>query len=548
MTEIYAVLSPTNDLVRYTSLTPSLDYIDSNIESLFGPINAPKLYAQELDALELASSGKVAFTLSNNHSLDLLTDNNDVVFRARDSLSLKFITESSNVSIELDELNDDLNIFAGSNFTAQVGQDLDFDVARDISIAASNNYVLTTVTGSMTLTSGDDYTLVASNNVNFTATTSNLNITTGDSIVGTAQKSIVLTATDSNINLTAGNDILQEAVSNVEVDAGISIVMTAGTSIIQNAPEWQLNTTDIALVAANNVTITASNAMDINIVNDDLTIDGGKDIIVTATSNISHTATNNDLTFFAGTNTTFTTVNSFTSTVGNTATISASNAVTLQSTQETVLVSADGDLTLQSATDGDVYIKAPNDKKTLVQIGGANILEIYRTEFYDTDLGSNLTDYKFKINADLEVLGTTNSISVNESTLNVEDKVVHLAFNSNLEFPYDGTTNDGAGLMIDGMPQSGNSNVYERYEKSFKWYHSSLGVPALGSSNITDESYWNLRGGGLRITQVDDLNGNEVAFGFRINHLEELEIYKMTTPNGGSTTTARVAKLGRTIS
>ncbi len=92
----YSRLHPTNDAVAYTSLTPMMEYMDSNVITTFGPIYAPQLYARDLTALEIASSGKVAITLLDEHAFDIVDNSNNVIlFQARDENSFKFQTENS---------------------------------------------------------------------------------------------------------------------------------------------------------------------------------------------------------------------------------------------------------------------------------------------------------------------------------------------------------------------------------------------------------------------------------------------------------------------
>lgn len=509
----YSVLYPTNDIVKYTSATPDLQYIKNDIETLFGPINAPKLYAQELDALELASSGKIAFTLSNSHSLDLVSDGTDVSLRARDSLSLVLVTESSNVSIKLDETTDSLEAVATSNVELRAGSDVVIEATHDVFVGASNHVSLAAPS-----------VVVAASNIDLAA--SNLDIAASN--LDIASEGVAVVAADVSVQ---SETILQTATSTIRIGSA-DVFVSASKSLETTA-------SNILIGASDAISLTASNSLAID--SEDVAI-GAVDLAL-RTSNDMVVAAQSNLIIEAGL---------LTSIESETLVVTSSDTATFASSNKTAILSEYGDVVVKAASNlalealaGDVFIRAPNNRKTVFEVGGANILELYRTEFFDTDSACNLTDYKFRINADLEILGTTNSVSVNETTLNVENRVVHLAFNSNIENPYDGTTNDGAGIMVDGMPESGDPAIYDRYEKSIKWFHSANGVPALGGNDISGESFWNVRGGGLRITQVDEANGDQVAFGFRINALHELEIYKMVTPNGGVPATARVAKLGR---
>lgn len=535
----YSVLYPTQDVVKYTSLTPGIDYIKNDIETIFGPINAPKLYAQELDTLELASSGKVAFTLSNGHALDLLADGGRVLFRARDALALTLATESANVALTLDETTDSIDAHAASNVAVRAGADIRFAAGRDLAVAASNAVAVAARAVAVDALDG----------VN--VTTSNLAIAAARG-VHVAAADVALAATDALLLSAASNASL--AAADVALAAENALELTAKNAAVRATDSVELAAANLVRVTAgHSVEVAAANAVLLSAV-DAVDIQSGSNVAVAAAADLRLTAAAGDVFVSAAAGDVFVSAAAGTATVAardfavdslNANTFASSNDTRIASSRGAVLVSADRGLTLESARAGDVTIRTPNDRKTVFQVGGANILELYRTEFHDGDAACNLTDYKLKVNADIEILGTTSSISVSESILNIQDKVVHLAFNADLEHPFDGTTNDGAGIMVDGVPDSADPAVYDRYEKSIKWFHGGNGVPALGGNDILGESFWNVRGGGLRITQVDAHTGDQVAFGFRINALHELEIYKMVTPPSGVAATARVAKLGR---
>jgi hypothetical protein len=50
-------------------------YPDSNMTGIFGPIWLPRVYGKDLTAFEIASSGKIAITLNDVHSLDISKSN-----------------------------------------------------------------------------------------------------------------------------------------------------------------------------------------------------------------------------------------------------------------------------------------------------------------------------------------------------------------------------------------------------------------------------------------------------------------------------------------
>jgi hypothetical protein len=130
------------------------------------------------------------------------------------------------------------------------------------------------------------------------------------------------------------------------------------------------------------------------------------------------------------------------------------------------------------------------------------------------------------INGDLKVDGTIKySQSVSPSNLRVFDKTILLAYDADTPVT-DGNLNDQAGIEVRGSGK----------EKSFKWNHKN-GVGNLGTSNIDDESYWELKGGAFRMSEGDH------SFGFRINDLGEFELVKKV----GQGNFKRIAKFGKAL-
>ena len=112
----YATLAPTNDPVTYDDVT---FYPGSNIIDTFASLRTPKVHAFGLDALEIASSGKVAYTLNDLHSLDMVLGVGSVDLVARNSNALLFANEDKSAVFKLrDDGSASLacasNIFLGS--------------------------------------------------------------------------------------------------------------------------------------------------------------------------------------------------------------------------------------------------------------------------------------------------------------------------------------------------------------------------------------------------------------------------------------------------
>jgi hypothetical protein len=222
----------------------------------------------------------------------------------------------------------------------------------------------------------------------------------------------------------------------------------------------------------------------------------------------------------------------------NDLTISASNNLTLAAKDMTFDMS--GNLTYKADSNISFFINQSSN--------GA------------TDATVMISPDRINIRGDLWITGSinTNNIintTVVQETLKVNDKVLLLASEGDEGgAPTDGAvTNSGAGIIVDGMPMIGSnvsSNV-EQYRKAILWNFGSTGVVDLGTSNVTSESYWEVLGGGVRITHKKDVGGElrDLSFTFRVNELEELELVKKYwNTNTSNYIWKRIAKFGKILS
>ena len=324
-------------------------------------------------------------------------------------------------------------------------------------------------------------------------------------------------SSSNNYSLTASSNILVTSVGqSINTYAHSNITFAADTSNVylnllvpsDNIEGYSLNDTKFS--ASNDMYLNAHKDTYINTSNLEVT-----------SSNISITASNN-------------------------MTISASNTLNL----------AFG--TLNMASTGDMEYKAKNKIGFFIKdsAGAASNEAIFQV-MPDT----------VHIRGDLIISGSINTSNIINTTittvmesLKVTDKIITLAnFGSNFflnEAPYDSAnTNGGAGIVIDGIPTSGSNYAPElqvAYEKSFKWNYNQ-GMENLGTNGgITTEPSWDLKGGAFRlinqkIVTVEGVDSiKQVAFAFRINELDELELTKQFKHKiTGETVTKRVARFGR---
>ena len=191
----------------------------------------------------------------------------------------------------------------------------------------------------------------------------------------------------------------------------------------------------------------------------------------------------------------------------------------------------------------------------------------------DFFLGTDNTG-TLRVHGDLEILGTLNQLETTVETVKVNDKTITLAVGdddipgSNQIVHIDSKDNNHkAGIRVEGRPVNvtqdddlftGNfasmSNLYvdNIYEKSILWNigeqsynqyleNTSMGMKYMGGLNtfesipitnlqqIERESFWEIKGGSLRITSLFKNSSDlidKVSYGFRISRNKQLQIVK----------------------
>jgi predicted acyltransferase (DUF342 family) len=269
-------------------------------------------------------------------------------------------------------------------------------------------------------------------------------------------------------------------------------------------------------------------------------------------------------------------------------TLSVAQATTLGSTlsvaQATTLgntLSVNGRTTLENT----LSVAQATTLTSTLSVTGATTLGSTLSVAGVTNLKNTTVQGKLTINGDIEVSGTFNSTNTDATTLNIEDYMISLnSGEDNNEintttFPGD---EDGMGIEISGdynietihpntfKPQyelygangvdpltlANFVNVHNFHEKSIKWKGSSglhNSAHFVDSVSPEDESCWEFRGGGIRMSQkIFSTEGGlatdimkDVSFSFRVNASEELEIWKGVIGfTSGLRSFTRVARFG----
>lgn len=365
--------------------------------------------------------------------------------------------------------------------------------ASNITFATNNGVaVLSLSQGAATLQAANNNSVTLTQGFATIASSCNTAVQAGASFLATAaQGDATVTSTMGSTALYAGSNLmfkLDQAASTIQTESGGSVTTSAGTNVIVSAAN------DITLLASNDFRVTAA---------DDVAIHG---------FNTFMTSGNNAVFATAGTHT-----------------VQASNDLVLLSGQQ------QSSLTLSGPT-----ISAASASNLRFTAAGNDIM--------------TLTSTDVRINGNLVITGVVDSQTVTETVLHVQDKEILLAANySNNASIQDGVANDKAGMRINGYPPGKPQQTADLYEKSFKWHNSVDGVISLGTAAADKEGFWDLLGGSFRLThrkiQEDEFGqplavASTVSYGFRVNHLDELEIVKITQTGSDMPVYKRVAKFG----
>lgn len=478
-------------------------------------VNASNIGLTGLYNVEITgTNGHVLLSASNDSSTLSLAEDSAVLYAELDVVAKAdrdlFLSAQSNVYITAS--NADMVLSASNN-----AMSMTFDSSsNNVSISSANAFIVSTV-GQINMTSTTDSVLLRAAGTDVTveldSTTSNLNMYAKSNISIDADAALSLSSSNqatitagNSIAMMTGNDMTVQASNNISIqaDATLSLaadsqaILAAGSSILMNTGN------DLTVAASNGISITASNTIAIEAITDSLNLSaaGGK---VYADFDAQST--------------------SLTIGTSNDVTVTASNSISLASRD--AVVTASSNLTLTGVSnvslvrDAGNYVKVQNDDTIRMWAGNSNIITAHHDRVF--------------INGDVQVNGVIDSVDIHQSNLMIADRTVNLAFDPALgPLPDGANTNSGAGLIVSGQ-YGAASNA-----RSLIWNWND-GMDKLGTNDVDGESYWDVRGGQLRISHSNATK--EIAFGFRINEYDELELVKKT----GANTFKRIAKFGRTL-
>ena len=278
MSVTYDRITNSTDVISYVS-NPSYTnmYPDSNTISIYGPLWLPRVYGKDLTAFEIASSGKIAITVSDIYSLDL----SNGLYNGASGTVFTTLSAKSNYSFEMMANNRDVRVTMDS-------------YSNDISIYAASNIMLATQCNDLLVTVGQDTSIITRSNVDIVSEAATMQLMTNNSnmyIRMVYDESNMISYSSSNImtyavqdyRLTASNDML------VNVDDNITMVSQNGsTQFNTNANNMYVrmlkNTSNLAMFSSCNMNVLTSNLVNISVTAPD-GINGGFFVDVNGSSN-----------------------------------------------------------------------------------------------------------------------------------------------------------------------------------------------------------------------------------------------------------------------
>lgn len=461
----------------------------------------------------IIASNNMGFTAKSNFSVGALAG------------SVKLYANSSNISVVLDQPTSNIVFFASNQILGTA--------CNAISFTSLSNITLTAVNKDMTLSASNDFGVSACNNYTLNARSNvSLNASKGSFTAYANDSNMFLTMDNTNnnvalyafktMNLTASNNFNLNTQSNIYINAAAGEMRMYASSNLKldaDASNMFINmnmpSDVISIYSLSNIGLSASNVM-----------------FLEAMSNVQVTSSNIN----------FISHRDFNIVASNNITISASNTLTFNFGTTNSAITIGNDQSFTSQSNMSFYIQsAPSPTDPVFEVRNSNIL----------------------IRGDIVVTGSINtsnvfSTTVVQESLKIEDKVVTLAsIGSNFspgDGPTDGVSNDGAGVVIDGVPLGYDSNIPQAYDKTFKWNYGTNGIASLGTSNVDDESYWEVKGGSFHLThqKIIPSGGSNivqnVSIIFRVNENDELELCKtFWYAASNAYITKRLAKFGKML-
>lgn len=559
----YTSLYPTGDAVEYDS--SAVEYPASNVVDTFGQIWVSKVHGFEMTALEVASSGKIAFTPSNEHSLDLRLDKaqGSVELRARNGNALVAGNEASTALLTL---ADD----GSASLSAAGGDAL---LQMDAGGSGDSRYVVPTARAHRFAVGTADVLAVEEGG----ASVSNLTVdgtefrvpvgAQGDRPTGT-EGQIFYNATSSRFEgyasgawsglggtVDVDQDTYVSAETSPNADNDQLLFVTAGVERLRidaggrvgygtEDPQFDLDWRGDAEIATGDGNV--------------LRVDGSGVFVGAASgSNLFSVQAGQDHAFDVGEDRIAAIDGSGLS--ASNLTVNGTSFLVPRGPQDSRPAGTDGQIFYNEDTgrfegyassawgglggtvdvDQNTYVSAedsPGDDNNELKFVTDGEERMRITDAGLLGYGTSNPEYTLDIVGDLRVSGSILAATsvIGEANGNRLDLGVQADGSKSVVDALD--TNDGSGLRVVGVPKATlfSSTREERFEKSLTWHFNQTGMQDLGKADAWEtESFWKLRGGALRLSHTNADSGAEVEVIMRINEKDELQVVRHTVPANG---------------
>jgi uncharacterized protein (DUF2345 family) len=525
--------------ISYTTLTPAAEYPEVNTYNVFGPVWLPRVYGKDLESFEVASSGKVDFTLRDKHAISfdwLNAEKLSMIKTASNDQSLRVSAKSDSMYIDMNAASNTLTIFSACNITLSNGGVYTQAVSGDLNFAAGQSMGLTATSNLVLRSHSNDIVGTAFSNITLTATNGNAVITSsveaklvsaaGElSVTPTAVK-VFASSGKVDIDATQGDIEISTACNTIMTSSNLTATATGDARILGGDKEVHFTSASALLKAATgkvliegtagNVEINAPAAdFTVDAVNLDLTGTGANAKLASTGGDLTITSTSALLNSTSALNLTSTNATSVTAGNGLTATATTGN-VTIASTAAAVGITAQTNLSA-TATSGNFTAAASagsasvtgNVNTTLtattgnLDLSGATRIQAvsagsaeYRSTGSTTLAASNAMTVDAASNIAVSSAGGSISLTAASGNVSVSTTNVTVTPTGNLLVNTSGNASHSNGGTL-GVSSTGNATVNAG---------AALAVTSVGNTTFTNNNMTMNTTGTARF----DVAGNEL--------------------------------------
>lgn len=559
----YSSLHPTGDLVAYDNAT--VEYPASNVVDTFGQIWVSKVHGYEMNILEIASAGKISFTPSNEHSLDLVLDNDRVKLQARNDTAIVLANEDETGNLTIfDDGRAALRAVGGANV-------LQMDASGNLLQAGGsgdNMFVVPSARTHCFTVGSTDVLCVEEDGAsvsNLTVNGTDFRVPVGDSTDRPAgsEGQIFYNSSSSRFEgfasgawsglggtIDVDQDTFVSAETSPNADNDQLLFVTAGAERMRIDSDGRLGygtaTPQFDLDLKGDAEITTSGGSVLRLDDSGLMVDAGAGSnLFAAQDHFFDVGAANVVSIDgSGLSSSNLTVNgtSFLVPRGPEASRPAGTDGQIFYNEDTgrfegFASAAWGGLGGTVDVNQDTYVSAednPGDDNNELKFVTSNVERMRITDTGFLGYGTSNPQFTVDVVGDLRVSGSI----IADSTAIGKDGVMELGVQTNgSRDVVDGpTTNDGSGLKIIGVPSASlfSSQYKDRFSKSLTWHYNASGMETIGQASAWEsESFWKLRGGPLRLCHTNADTGAEVEMIMRVNEKDEFQIVRHTVPTNG---------------